>query len=134
MAERSDEQQHVALVALDVTTFKLRRVVMVSGASEDERKAFYEALLKESWLSPEVRYAVLKALGRSLRRQKVDFNYGAAVALRHLIAEEKARMKKAGQRPRGGVHEAAVDRVARRQGVSTDALKKHLQRHRRKQI
>lgn len=103
---------------------------MATRSDDDERKAFYNSLLQLSWLAPEVRRAIMKVLGRSYPAYKADFNHGAAVMLRHLIAKEKARIK--GERPRDGVHEAAVTEVARRQGMTGDALKKRLQRHRRR--
>jgi hypothetical protein len=47
-----------------------------------------------------------------------------------MIEEVKARMKKDGERPRGGRHEAALAEVARTQGITVGALKKRLQRNR----
>jgi len=94
-------------------------------------KRLYNQLLSLSCprLAPEVRNALMKVLGRSPRRQKGELE-AVAVTLQYLIENEKDRMKKDGERPRGGPHEAALAEVARRQGMTVDALKKHLQRHR----
>lgn len=83
-----------------------------------EHKAFYEELLGLSWLAPEVRRAIFKVLGRDYGTYKAEFNYGSVVALRHLIAEEKASLKKAGERPRGGLSNAAKAKIADRVGMT----------------
>jgi hypothetical protein len=68
---------------------------MAGDANDEEKKTFYKALLKISWLPPTIRRAVMNELGLSLRAQKNDFNLGWLTAVRHLIAEEKARLKNA---------------------------------------
>jgi hypothetical protein len=40
--------------------------------------------------------------------------------LQYLIDAEKARIKKEGERPRGGRHEAALSEVARQQGITVE--------------
>jgi hypothetical protein len=104
---------------------------MGRGNSKAERKNFYESLLRISWLAPEVRRAVFKALGRSVRAYKAELSYGWAMAARHLIAEEKARLKKLGKkRPSEGLSlsDEAWLNVADRQGMTVEALKQRLYR------
>ena len=105
---------------------------MAGDANDDEKKTFYKALLKISWLPPTIRRAVMNELGLSLRAQKNDFNIGWLAVVRHSIAEEKARLKNAGERPRGGIHEAAMEKVAAWQGLKVETLKKRL-KNRKKQ-
>ena len=51
----------------------------------------------------------------------------------HVIEEWKQAMRAQRLRPRGGRHEAAVEEIARRLGMTVDALKKRLQRYKRRQ-
>jgi hypothetical protein len=101
-------------------------------SSDDVHRDLYKRLLDISYppLAPEVRKALMKVLGQSPRQQKAALAEPIAVTLQFLIEEEKARMKKDGERPRGGRHEAALEEVARTQGITVGALKKRLQRHR----
>jgi hypothetical protein len=104
----------------------------VPDGSDDVHRTLYESLLAISYppLAPEIRNALMKVLGRSPRRQKAAVNLAVAATLQHLIDVEKARMKKEGKQPRGGRHEAALSEVAHQQGMTVDALKKRIQRHR----
>ena len=71
--------------------------------------------------------AVMNELGLSLRAEKNAFNQGWVIAARHSIEKEKARLKNAGERPRGGIHESAMEKVAANQGLELETLKKRLQ-------
>ena len=51
----------------------------------------------------------------------------------HMIEERKQAMRAQRQRPRGGRHEAAIEEIAHRQGMTVAALKKRLQRYKRRQ-
>ena len=104
----------------------------VPDRSDDVHRDLYKRLLDISYppLGPEVRNALMKVLGQSPRRQKAGLSLAVAVTLQYLIDVERARMKKEGERPRGGRHEAALSEVARQQGMTVDALKKRQQRHR----
>jgi hypothetical protein len=51
--------------------------------------------------------------------------------LRLLLADIKAGMRKIGERPREGIHEAAVEKVARIADMSIAALKQQLVRDKR---
>src|ERR1700746_1944577 len=113
--ERKDEhwEQYVALIPINAdVTATGRPTLIVGNENVTEKKSFYKALLKISWLPPEIRRAVMNELGFSLRAEKNAFNQGRVIAARHLIAEEKARLKNAGERPRAGIHEAAMENVA----------------------
>ena len=104
-------------------------IFMDKHTNEDDRKRFYKALLKIDWLPSSIRGGIQKELGSSLRKQKHDFKHGETVALRHMIKETKARLRKQGERKRGGIYDAAVAEVAERTGVTVEALKKQLQRY-----
>ncbi len=112
-----------------------RRAVAMSndGITAAGRRNFYRLLLEIAWLPPALRRAVMAELGLSLHKQKRDFDDGGTIAMRHMIKERKKAMRAQGLRPRGGIHEAAVAEVARRQGMTEIALKKRLQRHNRRQ-
>ena len=104
---------------------KQRRPILVSYQedTEDNRKAFYAALLEIPWLAPKVRNAILRELGRSPREEDVGIERARNLTMRMMINERKELMRKNGDRPRGGVHEAAVAAIAHEQGLSVSALK-----------
>lgn len=132
--ERKDKnwEQCIALIPINAELRATGRPTLVGGNENgEEKKSFYEALLKISWLPPKIRRAVMNELGLSLRAKNNDFNHGMLLVLRLSIAEEKERLKNAGERPRGGIHEAAMQNVARR-GLKVETLKKRLQ-NRKKQ-
>jgi hypothetical protein len=116
---------------LEVSVGRLRLLI---GKDEDEQKrGLYEALLHIGWLPSRFRGAILRELGSSLRQQQQGYAKGYALIRRHLIKEAKARLRKQGERRRGGIHDAAVDEVAKRFGVKPGTLKKQLQRQKNKQ-
>jgi hypothetical protein len=88
-----------------------------------EQKCFYEALLELPWLAPSIRRLILKELGRSQRAENVEYERARTLVMRAMINERKAVMKKKGERPRGGIHEAALAEIANEQGLSVAALK-----------
>jgi hypothetical protein len=98
--------------------------MLPDDGSRDERKAFYESILAKPWLPPKVRRAVKEALDRSeAAYSKLEF----ANALWTFVGAEKLVMKNNGERPRGGVHEAAVKEIAGEAGMTPATLKKHYQ-------
>jgi hypothetical protein len=54
------------------------------------------------------------------------------VALEFLVKECKAQMRANGERPQGGIHDAAVAQVATSQGMSPEALKQRITRRKRR--
>jgi hypothetical protein len=107
-------------------------VVFMDGSeqtSKDERRRFCESLLRIPWLPPEIRRAVMGSLGHSLREHNRGIEQAVTTALRVMIDERKEVLRKRRQRPRGGIHERAVEDVAREQGMSAAALKKRLHRN-----
>jgi hypothetical protein len=133
--ERKDEhwEQCVALIPINADVTAWGRLILMDGEkNDDEKKTFYKALLKISWLAPKIRRVVMNELGLSLRAQKNAFNQGWLMMTRHLITVEKERLKNAGERPRGGIHDAAIQKVAADQGKKVETLKKRLQ-NRKKQ-
>jgi hypothetical protein len=111
-------------------------IVMDGGGTSPHEtfyETFYEALLAIPWLPPKVRGVIMGELGRSLRKEKRDIEYARTATLSVLINERKKRLREKGQHPRGGVHEKAVEEIAQRQGMTVAALKKRLQRYKRRQ-
>jgi hypothetical protein len=106
-----------------------RPIFMDRQASEDERQAFYKALLEIPWLPPKVRGAVMSELGLSPRAHNNKMQHARAVTFRRNIEQRKARMKENGESPHGGIYDAAVAQEAGAQGMSFGALNKFLQRH-----
>ena len=118
-----------------------RTVLVTNHDSEAERKAFYESILKLSWLPPEVRRAIFKALDRDYRAYKAEIKDAVAVTLRFMIAEEEGRLREDRKRPRNrrdlrevsrAFRDTAEANVADRIGITQDALKKRLQQRYRK--
>ncbi len=99
---------------------------------EDGKRAFYEALLKIQWLPSAIQRPVMQLLGQSLRKHKRSFEDGRTVALEFLVKERKAQMRANGERPQGGIHDAAVAHVATRQGMSPEALKQRITRRKKR--
>jgi hypothetical protein len=106
-----------------------RPIFMDRQASEGERQAFLHALLEISWLPPKVRTAVMSELGLSHQKQHAKVQHARAVVYRWNIEQDKARMKESGEKPREGIHEAAIMHEAQRLDMSVPALKQFLHRH-----
>jgi hypothetical protein len=98
---------------------------------DDGRRSFYEALLKIQWLPSAIQGAVRKVLGQSLQKHKRSIEDARTVALEFLVKECKAQMRANGERPQGGIHDAAVAQVATSQGMSPEALKQRITRRKR---
>jgi hypothetical protein len=91
---------------------------------------FHRELLHMPWLSPRICRAIKADICGSVREYDRQIKRNEAVALRLLVDAAKARMRKNGERPRGGIEAAALDEVAEQQDLpSGDALRKRLQRH-----
>jgi hypothetical protein len=99
---------------------------------DDGRRSFYEALLKIQWLPSAIQGAVRKVLGQSLQKHKRSIEDARTVALEFLVKAWKAQMRANGERPQGGIHDAAVDQVATSQGMSPEALKQRITRRKRR--
>jgi hypothetical protein len=95
---------------------------------DDLRRSFYRALLEIKWLPSKIQSAVMAELGLSLQKQKSDVENARTQVLKFLVGECKARMRGNGERPRGGIHDAAVAEVAARQGMKPEALKQRITR------
>ena len=98
----------------------------------DGRRSFYEALLKIKWLPSTIRRAVMRELGQSLQKHKRSIEDARTVTLEFLVKQCKAQMRANGERPRGGVHDAAVAQVATSQGMSPEALKQRITRRKKR--
>jgi hypothetical protein len=85
-----------------------------------DRRRFLEALLKVEWMPSEIRSAVAKELGFSLRQKKRDYELGFADMARHLINEAKQN---------GRSKKSELEKIAKGRGMSVGALKKLLARH-----
>jgi len=112
------------------TSWQQTIVIGKDSADEDVRNRFYKALSEITWLPPSIRTSALKQLGSSLSKKQRASKRGETLALRHLINEAKARMRKQGKRKKGRrIHDDAVAEVAEQQGMSESALRKQLQRY-----
>jgi hypothetical protein len=98
--------------------------------NETELRDLYEALLKVRGLAPKVRNAIMRELGRSQRVENMHYERGRTLAIRPRINERKNLMKKKNERPRGGIHDAAVAEVAKEHGLTVAALKGRLRKKR----
>jgi hypothetical protein len=98
----------------------------------EARRSFYEALLKIQWLPSTIQRAVMKALGQSLQKHKRSIEDARTVTLEFLVKECKAQMRTNGERPQGGIHDAAVAQVAISQGMSPEALKQRITRRKKR--
>jgi len=98
--------------------------------NETELSHLYEALLKVRGLAPKVYNAVMRELGRSPRVEKMRYEHGRTRLIRARINERKIRMRKNNERPRGGVHEAALAEEAEELGMTVAALKGRLRKKR----
>jgi hypothetical protein len=85
------------------------------------RRAFYQGLLDIEWLPSKIRGAVMSELGLPLQEART-------LALNVLVDECKARMRKNGEQPRGGIHDSAVAEIAARQGMTAEALTQRITR------
>jgi hypothetical protein len=98
----------------------------------DGRRSFYEELLKIEWLPSTIRRAVMRELGQSLQKHKRSIEDARTVTLEFLVKQCKAQMRANGERPQGGIHEAAVAQVATSQGMSPEALKQRITRRKKR--
>jgi hypothetical protein len=99
-----------------------------TGAS---RRLFYETVSKMDWLPATLRRAIDRELGISPRERKKEAMERQTAGLRYLINQTKARMRKNGERPRGGIHDAAVDEIAKEAGRKSPAVKQQLKRYKK---
>jgi hypothetical protein len=89
--------------------------LIVEDATADERKRLYEALLEMKWLPPKARNAFLQALGFTRRKQKSDDETRQMMRLQHRIKL------------------APYKEIAASEGITVAALKKQLQRFRKRE-
>jgi hypothetical protein len=73
----------------------------------------------------------MRELGQSLQKHKRSIEDARTVTLEVLVKECKAQMRANGERPRGGIHNAAVAQVAASQGMSPEALKQRITRRKK---
>jgi hypothetical protein len=122
--------------------------------NEYERKLFYEALELIPWLAPKIRYAINEELDSSIDESVTEIEMSPegltrivgrrrhstrakneerqqirAFAHYSSIEYRKVEMKKNGERPHGGAHEAAYAEEARKAGMTVDALNQLIKRH-----
>ena len=69
------------------------------------------------------------ALMLALLEEDAGITMALTLTHRALIHERKARMRRNGDRPHGGIHEAAIEEIAREQGLSVAALKWRLRQY-----
>jgi hypothetical protein len=112
-----------ALVPFDLGALKFYEpIIMEDNTSEEEQKAFYEALVSISWLPTKVRAAVLEEIGSSLS----DYKAMRTRVLRMFFVSLMEHMRTSGIR--GG----ALAMIAKQQRMSVLALKQRLRRSKKK--
>ena len=91
---------------------------------------FHRELIHMPWLSPRMRCAIKEETCGSVSQYNRQVKHVETLALRVQVDAVKARMRKNGERPNGGIEDAARDEVAEQQDPPTsgDALKKRFQR------
>ena len=105
-----------------------RKTHFVNDIDDETRRSFYQALLKIEWLPVKIRSAIMSELGLSLQKWKRDNERARTETLKFLISECKARMRENGERPRGGIHDAAVAEIAAKHGMEVGALRQRITR------
>lgn len=96
------------------------------GADAEELKLVYEALLRHG-IPPELRRALLHALGREPQAENANYTRGQTIALEYLVDQVEARMRAAGERPRG-LRTAAIQEVAEAAGMEPKTLQERFVR------
>jgi hypothetical protein len=109
-----------------------RKTHFVQDIDDEIRRSFYQALLEIKWLPSKIRSAVMSELSLSLQKLKRDNEKARTETLKLLINECKAQMRENGERPRGGVHDAAVAKIAERHGMEVGALRQRITRLRKR--
>jgi hypothetical protein len=99
------------------------------NATAAERKDFYYWALALKWLPSKAGSAFAHELGTSLRKRKSH----ELMMLQYRVDLAKKYMRKEGERPRGGIHEAAYQEIAEEEGTTAEALKKQLKRFRQRE-
>jgi hypothetical protein len=111
---------------------KISHVFLNRRTSEEDCHEFFFSLLRSEIsgrpISGELRRAILHELGSSPREEKNFLTEMYTQWLRKTINYRKWEMHENGERPRGGIHEAAVAEVAKREGMTVAALKKRIAR------
>ena len=98
----------------------------------DNIKAVLKRLLLED-ISPQLRHAIAVELGISLQRQQRDAADKKMEEVKRGIEKIKARMRSNGERPRGGIHQAALDETAERRGIDPERLAQQIKRYNRRE-
>jgi hypothetical protein len=113
---------------ITVKTHMRKAVVIGNKNTAAERRQFYQSLLEIGWLPSALRRVVMAELGLSLRDQKRHIKEAETITLRQLVKEREQAMRAQGQRPQGGVHEAAATEITELRGMKPPALKQRLRR------
>jgi hypothetical protein len=119
--------------AYTVTADRIKSMLHMYNADKKQIERLYNELLKQPWLSPRMRRAIIAELYGSLRAYNRGIEHAKTTTWRYLINERKAELRKKRGRPREGIHEQAIAQIANTQGISAEALKKRLQRSRQRQ-
>jgi hypothetical protein len=97
--------------------------------TDNEIKERLEFLLEEAWLPRRVENAIMQELGRNVRDFQRRRAKAKAQTLWFEIDQLKWRMRQNRERPKGGVHAAAVAKVASKHRMSRPSLERFLSRY-----
>jgi len=113
----------------DVKVKAVRPILVQYSDDKAEQERFLEALLELHWIAPGIRRAIMKALGRSLLKQKVNEERARTAVFKLMVDEAVAHMQAKSERPsKGDLRTAAIEKVAKKIGMESEALAKRLQR------
>jgi hypothetical protein len=121
LPDRADDETYVAKYSAPIW--------LEGNTSKHAQRTAYRALLNCRWLAPKVRNAIMAELGMSVRQGKLRSAARQAKFWRAEIDEHVRRMREKGEQPRGGARDAAIAKIATRNGMTLEAFKKRLQRH-----
>jgi hypothetical protein len=97
-------------------------------ASPEERRVFYELIMKIHWLAPRIRREVAKELGISLQDEKLVRSQFRTDITKFRIKAHTERMKPSGLSYRDR-REAALSKVAEEDDISVGGVLKQLERN-----
>ena len=91
--------------------------ILIDDATAEERERFHQILIEIKWLPPKARSAILQALGSSPRKRN--------------LRDEMPRIGRLEYQIR--VHKRPLKKIADAEGITVAALKKRLQRFRKRE-
>jgi len=106
-------RRHITGKHRPTTKFHWKQAVEIGGETTvDNQRQLYSLLSKLEWLPPALSRAVYAEMGITPREYKRRIKEAETYLWRRAIERRKQAMKAEGTRPRGGLHNAAVEEIA----------------------